>query len=278
MKGNSDWWDLTWNVTGGCLPVSPGCRNCYAARIAGTLHQQSGTSQAVTPLYAGTTDLVNGRYVFNGKLNILAPGHPGWTWPLRRSRVAHPLLGAGKPSLIFVGDMADLFYERVPTAVIDRVVGTIALSDHIGLLLTKRTPRMLAKYFASLPPRRVPRYQQKLWLGFSAERQKEFDERWADMRDIAANGWTVFVSIAPMIGPVRLPPDFLALGDRGWVICSGEQGPGARCRDLDPTWARALRDQCKENGVPFFMKQLARKAPIPPDLLIWRQFPRVLCE
>jgi len=35
-----------------------------------------------------------------------------------------------------------------------------------------------------------------------------------------------------------------------------------------------VRDQCKEAGVPFFMKQMPRGAPIPPDLQI-RQFPSV---
>ena len=99
------------------------------------------------------------------------------------------------------------------------------------------------------------------------------------MRALAAAGWFVFVSIAPMLGPVTLPPDFLALGQRGWVICSGEQGLHKFCRDLDPRWARALRDQCRESGVPFFMKQMARREanPIPPDLMMTttRQFPAV---
>ena len=155
--------------------------------------------------------------------------------------------------------------------IIGRVCSTIALSDHIGLLLTKRTARM-ARYFAAQSPRTVDRWQSKLWLGFSAERQGEFDARWQDMRPLADAGWFVFVSIAPMLGPVMLPPDFLALGSRTWVIVAGEQGPHARCRDMEPDWARAIRDQCAASSIPFFMKQLARKEPIPPDLLI-RQFP-----
>ena len=38
-----------------------------------------------------------------------------------------------------------------------------------------------------------------------------------------------------------------------WVICGGESGPGAR--PMHPEWARGLRDQCEEAGVPFFFKQ-----------------------
>ena len=85
-------------------------------------------------------------------------------------------------------------------------------------------------------------------------------------------GGSLFVSIAPMLGPVTLPSDFLALGKRTWVIVAGEQGPHKACRDMDPDWARALRDQCRASGIPFFLKQMARKEPIPPGLLI-RQFP-----
>ena len=94
------------------------------------------------------------------------------------------------------------------------------------------------------------------------------------MRPLANAGWFTFVSIAPMIAPVTLPPDFLALGQRTWVIVAGEQGPHDRCRDMDPQWARAIRDQCAAAGIPFFMKQMAKGAAIPPDLHI-RQFPSV---
>ena len=43
---------------------------------------------------------------------------------------------------------------------------------------------------------------------------------------------------------------------------------------MDPDWARALRDQCAEAGVPFFMLQMTGREWIPVDLFV-RQFPRV---
>ena len=61
-------------------------------------------------------------------------------------------------------------------------------------------------------------------------------------------------------------------GQRVWVIASGEQGKNAR--PMDPDWARGLRDQCAEAGVPFFVLQMADRQPIPLDLHV-RQFPRV---
>jgi protein gp37 len=212
------------------------------------------------------------RRIFNGKITAASEWHPQWSLPLTWSGAKDPKLGPGETSLIFVGDMSDLFYEERPKAIIDRVCATISASDHIGLLLTKRPTRM-AKYFATIGPRSVRRWQPKLWLGFSAERQLEFNYRWADMRPLTEVGWFVFVSIAPMIGPVTLPTDFLALGPRVWAIVAGEQGPHDRCREMDPRWARSVRDQCARARIPFFMKQMARGAPIPPDLQL-RAFPQ----
>jgi protein gp37 len=42
---------------------------------------------------------------------------------------------------------------------------------------------------------------------------------------------------------------------------------------MEPEWARDLRDQCARAGVPFFLKQMTAKKPIPDDLVV-PQFPR----
>ena len=262
--GTDAWWDYSWNPVGGCTPESPGCKLCYAAQRAGTYTHPEWIHEGVT-IQVGT------KRIFNSTLTVLPAGHRGWTEPPRWKGVPHPKLGPGQPSLIFVGDMSDLFHEKRPVEIIGRVCATIALSEHVGLLCTKRTARM-ADYFATLDQRTVRRWKPKLWLGFSAERQLEFDARWANMRPLADAGWTIFTSIAPMMGPVQLPPDFLTLGNRAWAIVAGEQGPHEECRDMDPNWARAIRDQCAAAGVAFFLKQMSRKEPIPPDLCI-RQFP-----
>jgi protein gp37 len=191
------------------------------------------------------------------------------TWP----GVENPALGPGQPSLIFVVMEGDLFAKGRPKQDIDRVCRTIAQSKHIGLLVTKFTPEMAA-YFAALDPRIVRRYQSKLWLCFSAGNQKYFDQRWADMRALAEAGWFVFVSIAPMLGPVTLPDDFLTLGK--WVIVNGEceQITPELCRPMDADWARALLDQCRAAKIPFFMRNMHSGAYVPLDLQI-REFPSV---
>jgi protein gp37 len=169
--------------------------------------------------------------------------------------------------------MSDLFHKDRPVAVINQVVETVAASQHIGLLMTKRTLRM-AEYFSSKSEDMVQNWQRNVWLGFSAERQQEWNERWPDMRGLADAGWRVFVSVAPLLERVILPKDFLALGGKTWVIVAGEQGPKAECRSMDPGWAEALWDQCKAAGVPFFMKQMSADGGIPSNLHI-RQFPSV---
>jgi protein gp37 len=216
---------------------------------------------------------VKGKWVFNGKLNELPDGHRSGTYPLEWKGAKHPKLGPGKPSLIFVADMSDLFHEGRPDDLVSRVIATVVASryGHIGELVTKRTERM-AQFLTTLNPRTIDRWQPRIWTGFSAENQEWFDRRWADMRLLAAEGWFTFVSLAPLLGPVILPDSFLTLGKRTWVIVGGEHRV-RRARDMDPMWARSIRDQCKSAGIPFFFKQMAKDAPIPPDLVNIRQFP-----
>jgi protein gp37 len=176
-------------------------------------------------------------------------------------------------SLLWAADMHEFFLPGRPKWALDRTIGTLVISDHIGLILTK-LPCQMAAYINAQPAFVQERWRLKLWLGFSAERQHEFDQRWPVMRAFAERGWLVFVSIAPMTGPICLPDDSLSF--LSWVICSGEQGPLAHVRSMKASWARAVRDQCVDDAsvpIPFFMKQVAGKRPIPPDLLIFRQFP-----
>ena len=77
--------------------------------------------------------IAEGRHTFNGTLHELPPGHPQWTFPLGWKGAPRPLLGPGRPSLIFVGDMAENFLPERSKAVLDLTFGTLASSDHIGL-------------------------------------------------------------------------------------------------------------------------------------------------
>ena len=77
------------------------------------------------------------------------------------------------------------------------------------------------------------------------------------------------VSLEPLLGPLNLRPWLLGSDGRtgsaddggilSWVIVGGESGRGAR--PMHPQWARDIRDQCQEAGVPFFFKQRGEHAP-----------------
>ena len=56
-----------------------------------------------------------------------------------------------------------------------------------------------------------------------------------------------------------------------WVIQGGESGHHRR--PFDVGWARKLRDQCKEAGIPYFFKQIDKVKEIPEDLKIM-EFPK----
>lgn len=139
-----------------------------------------------------------------------------------------------------------------------------------------------------------------VWLGVSVEDQQRADERIPDL--LATPAAVRFISAEPLLGQLNLnhiheefdggllhtwesaldgkrfdpwtdfESDTMLPGypKLDWVIVGGESGPGAR--DMDPDWARSIRDQCANAGVAFFMKQMARGAPIPDDLMI-RQWP-----
>jgi protein gp37 len=93
------------------------------------------------------------------------------------------------------------------------------------------------------------------WLGFSAENQEMFEERWAEMEPLARKGWLVWCSYEPALGPIDMSKA-LAAGLR-WVVTGGESGPGARPFDIQ--WARDIISQCKAACVPCFVKQLGAK-------------------
>lgn len=103
-----------------------------------------------------------------------------------------------------------------------------------------------------------------VWLGVSAERQKEADERIPEL--LATPAAIRFVSAEPLLGSLDLSNYFVETAHDNWdwyldwVIAGGESGHKAR--PMHPDWTRALRDQCRDANIPFFFKQWGEWAPV----------------
>jgi protein gp37 len=74
---------------------------------------------------------------------MAAPGYGrGFDLTLHADRLGQPL-ERKKPTIYFVGSMADLFHEEVPDAFVERVLAVARQTPrHTYLLLTKRTERL----------------------------------------------------------------------------------------------------------------------------------------
>lgn len=227
MSTNIEWTEHTPNPVVGCDKVSPGCKNCYAIRMAYRL--MHSPNKAIAAKYAGTVAKTAG-----GQLN--------WTGRLNfdiSSMTA--LLRKEKPTINFVNSMGDLFHEDVPFEFLDQVFAIIALTpQHTYQVLTKRVDRML-EYFSVSKGRLSERWEsavykfansierspsimtqtvgcslrgmnagglnvgwpmKNLWLGVSVEDQKTADERIFSLLQIPSA--VHFLSCEPLIGSVNL--------------------------------------------------------------------------
>jgi protein gp37 len=146
--------------------------------------------------------------------------------------------------MIFVNSMSDLFHKQISRAFVDRVFDTMEAADwHVFQVLTKRSSLMrdyLVRRYGSV------RGPSHIWCGVSVE-ERQATSRIAHLRATPAT--VRFLSLEPLLGPLGA----LDLSGIHWVIVGGESGPRARPMALE--WARDIRDQCLDQGVPFFFKQ-----------------------
>jgi protein gp37 len=167
MGGTSsiEWTQATWNPLTGCNKISPGCKHCYAERMAKRLHAMD-----------------NPRYRDGFRLTL----HP--------DLVDLPLHWK-QPRVIFVNSMSDLFHKDVPDDFIQSVFRTMNRADqHIFQVLTKRADR-LARIAPSLT------WSGNIWMGVSVERQ-DYTWRVDALRRVPAK--VRFLSCEPLLGPLTL--------------------------------------------------------------------------
>lgn len=158
-----EWTESTWNPLTGCNKISPGCKHCYAERMAKRL-------QAM-----GQPNYVNGF-----KLTM----HP---------QALEKPLEWKTPQVIFVNSMSDLFHKEVPLDFIQHVFDVMKRAHwHQFQVLTKRSERLL-----ELSPKLE--WADNIWMGVSVE-NADYTFRIDHLRETGAK--IKFLSVEPLLGPI----------------------------------------------------------------------------
>ena len=158
-----EWTDATWNPVTGCHKVSPGCKLCYAERLARRLK---------------ATGMVKYR---NG---FAVTTHPDTLEIPLRWR---------KPRTIFVNSMSDLFHSQIPDRFIRDVFAVMEQAHwHRYQVLTKR-PERVAALNPLLP------WPAQIWLGVSVESAR-YTHRIDLLRQTGAA--VKFLSLEPLLAPL----------------------------------------------------------------------------
>src|SRR6266567_2906698 len=159
-----EWTDATWNPVTGCSKISPGCKFCYAERLARRL-------QAM-----GLKNYQN-----------------GFELTLQPHMLEHPLHWK-HPRRVFVNSMSDLFHTDVPPSYISQVFDVMRRAHwHQYQVLTKRSERLL-ELNSKL------RWQPQIWMGVSIENE-DYLVRADHLRRTGAH--IKFLSIEPLLGPLH---------------------------------------------------------------------------
>jgi protein gp37 len=197
-----EWTESTWNPVTGCDKISPGCKHCYAERMALRLQ---GMGQA------------NYRR--------------GFELTLQPAMLDRPLAWR-RAQMIFVNSMSDLFHDGVPLAFIGRAFEVMERASwHTFQVLTKRADRLEA-VAGDLP------WPPNVRMGVSVERQ-DYAFRIEHLRRTPAA--IKFLSLEPLLGPLsRLDLcgiDWVIVGgesgprarplDASWVLDIKDQCRGA---------------------------------------------------
>lgn len=252
MAENSkiEWTTHTFNPWIGCQKVSPGCDNCYAEAMM---------------------DKRYGRVKWGPHGERVRTSVANWRKPVQWAKAAN-----GTRPRVFCASLADVFDNQVPNEWRDDLFAVIKATPELDWLLLTKRPENIARMF---PEGHWP----NIWLGTTCEDQERANRRVRLLQEMRVRVPVLFLSCEPLIGPIDFERGGWALhrpitspqGKRyhglDWIIVGGESGSGAR--EMNPSWARTIRDDCRGAGVAFFMKQMTGKQPIPDDLMV-REFPK----
>src|SRR4030042_758070 len=164
QKSSIEWTGSTWNPITGCNKISPGCKFCYAERMAKRLKAM------------GSENYKN-----------------GFALTLHEHVLELPLSWK-KPQTIFVNSMSDLFHKNVPLEFIQKVFDVMNRAHwHTFQILTKRSERLfqLDKHLKWAP---------NIWMGVSVENEKHIQR----INHLCyTNAYIKFLSLEPLLGSIN---------------------------------------------------------------------------
>jgi protein gp37 len=220
------------------------------------------------------------------KLHQFRSGRPGWAkdffvpemfegrmskaarWPdlTGHDRPDKPWL-SGLPRTIFVSDLGDALSESIPFEFLKREIIDVVTQEpgpgkrttrgaiHQWLWLTKR-PNRMAEFSKWLEDEFQIPWPPNLWAGTSVTSRAKLT-RLGHLKRVGDSSTIRFVSVEPLWEEVSLS-EHLRSQQIHWVITGGEskQNKGHLPHTFELDWARRIRDECREHGVPLFLKQL----------------------
>lgn len=270
------WTDATWNPVVGCTPASDGCANCYASEMHNRRHKEHAAGKKMPAQYAKPFSTVQ---MFAERLSVpLRWRKPRRVFVCSTADLFHPDVPDEFIAAVF-GVMAACPQHtfQVLTKRPERMRAWFEWGgENFGLGGWRRWSMSACDYgtehdvplrWQQQPPADWPWPLPNVWLGVTVENQAAADERVPLLLQTPAA--LRFLSCEPLLEAVDLWPAFSVADANGelsgprckpdgssaidWVIVGGESGPRARPMDLD--WARSLVGQCREAGVPVFVKQ-----------------------
>lgn len=165
LQSSIEWTEATWNPVTGCSKVSPGCKHCYAERMARRLQAMGH------------------RHYRNG-----------FTVTLHRDALDLPIRWK-RPQAIFVNSMSDLYHRDVPVSFIQQVFSTMHRAPwHRYQVLTKRAERL-----AQLDAVDKLAWAPNIWQGVTVE-HPDYYKRIDLLRDTGAH--IKFLSLEPLLAPM----------------------------------------------------------------------------
>lgn len=258
-----------------CAKTSPGCANCYASGInKSTLYGRYGTRDAYVRRNAGglrpefrrdrlrafaetserarryrlfpndMTDTFLSVRVCRGCGDV---SESDWFY-----REPDPACGSCGSS-----DATDFWSSRWVQEALD-LYDELARRGHVVQSLTKRVARM-ASELRRWTVRHDRRLHENVHLGFSAENQETFDQRWSyasRCREFARG--VLWVSYEPALAPIDFTAGLSGRPKLGWAVLGGESGN--RARPARVGWFLGALEQLRTAGVPAYMKQLGANA------------------